>query len=190
MSWFRSATVIAAGFLAVFLTPIRRRKRKALWMLTAVAFSAGTLSCGGGGTTGGGNNSPPSPVGTNTVISATTSTPAKSSNDTFTATVSPLPGAQAQPSGTVQFSVDGAASGTPVALNNSAAQITTSFATAGAHSVAASYSGDATHQSSTSVPFKVTVPYTSGSAPGTYLVTVSATSGNLVHTTTMYLTVQ
>jgi len=145
------------------------------------------LSCGGG-PSGGGTPPPAAPVATTTVLTSTTSTPAKGSNDTFTATVSGNSGTQ--PSGTVQFTLDGATSGSPIALNNASAQLVTSFTTAGAHTVSATYSGDASHQGSTSSTFNVTVPYTSGSVPGTYQVTITAASGIITHTAILSLNVQ
>jgi hypothetical protein len=106
-------------------------------------------------------------------------TPAIGVNDTFTAGVSAGDGSQ--PTGTLQFSVDGTASGAPVTLSNGINKFVTSFATPGKHSVSAAYSGDATHESSTSFPLQVTVPYN---------VTITAMSGTLSHTATLALTVQ
>jgi hypothetical protein len=72
--------------------------------------------------------------------------------------------------------VDGVASGDPVALSRGVAQFQTSFSVAGAHNVTAAYSGDANNLSSSSGVFAITVPFTSGSLPATYAVTITATS--------------
>ena len=58
---------------------------------------------------------------------------------TFTATVS---GPGGTPTGTVQFSIDGVASGLPVALLGGQATLSTSALTAGSHTIDAAYSGD------------------------------------------------
>jgi uncharacterized repeat protein (TIGR01451 family) len=62
---------------------------------------------------------------------------------TFTATVTPNTSTSTTPSGTVQFVVDGANFGAPVAMNNGTAQISTASLSAGNHTVTAQYSGDA-----------------------------------------------
>ena len=56
----------------------------------------------------------------------------------------PAPG-DAPPTGTVQFEVDGAAAGTPVALAGGAATSTGITLTAGSHTITAVYLGDATY---------------------------------------------
>jgi hypothetical protein len=121
-------------------------------------------------------------------LTATTSTPSKGSSDAFTATVSY--GSGSMPTGSVQFNVDGVASGSAIALSNATAQFVTSFSTAGPHNVGAVYSGDTTHASSTSSAYNVNVPYTTGSIPGTYAVTITGTNGTLSHTALLTLEVQ
>jgi subtilase family serine protease len=87
-------------------------------------------------------------IGTTTTISATSTTPTVNSSDTFTVTVASETGSTI-PTGTVSITVD---SGTPITGNtltaNGTFTYTTSFATAGAHTVTASYSGDTTHAAS------------------------------------------
>lgn len=175
LGWLRRAGGIASAFLFVVLIP--RRRRRSFGFLTAgmIAVAYGVASCGGG--SGGGSSSP---IYTTTSLYAATTTPAQGANDSFTADVSG--GTGSQPTGTVQFSVDGAASGTPMALSNEGnAQFVTSFANPGLHSVSAAYSGDSTHGSSASSPLQVSVPYT---------VTITATSGTLSHTAALTLTLQ
>ncbi|MGO8897662.1 MAG: beta strand repeat-containing protein [Isosphaeraceae bacterium] len=59
---------------------------------------------------------------------------------TFTATVSPAQSTNGTPTGTVQFSIDGAADGNPVSLDaNGLATLTISSLAVGSHTVAASY---------------------------------------------------
>jgi uncharacterized delta-60 repeat protein len=63
---------------------------------------------------------------------------------TFTATINPAV-AGAVPSGTVQFQLDGANVGAPVALNGGSATFSPSNLTLGAHTVTAIYNGDANY---------------------------------------------
>ena len=190
-NWFIRVSGIASALLIVIFMPGPRRKSIAFFLVVALGITFGVASCGGGsgsgGSGGGGGGS--QPAVTSTTLSASTSTPAKGANDTFTANVASS--ASSSPTGTVQFSVNGSASGNPVALSNTAAQFVTSFPSAGTYTVGAAYSGDALHGSSTSSPMKITVPYSSGSLPGVYNITITATSsGTLTHTTTLVLTVQ
>jgi len=76
----------------------------------------------------------------------------------------------------------------PLALNNGTAQFVTSFSIGGSHSVTAAYSGDASHNGSSGKSV-VSIPYTTGSMPGTYSVTITATSGALTHSSVLTLTV-
>src|SRR5206468_4197587 len=64
---------------------------------------------------------------------------------TITAMVSP-PAA----TGTVQFTIDGLAAGSAVALSGGSATYTTSALSAGAHTITATYSGDKNNAGSTS----------------------------------------
>ncbi|HZM02852.1 MAG TPA: MBG domain-containing protein, partial [Candidatus Saccharimonadales bacterium] len=61
---------------------------------------------------------------------------------TFTDTVSAMAPSLAVPSGSVQFVVDGAASGAPVTLTNGVAAFTTSTLTHGTHTIVADYVGN------------------------------------------------
>ena len=73
---------------------------------------------------------------------------------TFTATVS---GPGRHPTGTVQFSIDGVASGLPVTLLAGVATLSTSSLTAGPHTIDAAYSGDANFAVSSATTFAQTV---------------------------------
>lgn len=111
-------------------------------------------------------------IGTTTAVSASSTAPAVGANDTFTITVASDTGTTI-PAGTVTITVD---SGTPITGNtltsNGTFTYTTSFATAGSHTVLASYSGDATHATSTgSVSVNV-----AGTSSGTGSFTLAATN--------------
>jgi parallel beta-helix repeat protein len=70
---------------------------------------------------------------------------------TFTATV------PAGATGTVQFTIDGVASGSPVTIVGNTASITVSNLSVGTHTVVANFSGDATFAPSSSAPLTQTV---------------------------------
>src|SRR5207237_10759605 len=61
---------------------------------------------------------------------------------TFTMTVSAVPPGAGTPGGSVQFKIDGANAGSPVALSGGAAPYSLSTLTLGTHTVAAEYLGD------------------------------------------------
>jgi uncharacterized repeat protein (TIGR01451 family) len=67
---------------------------------------------------------------------------------TFTATVSPVAPGAGTPDGTVLFTIDGSAAGSPVALVGGAATLSTSSLAPGSHTVAAAYSGSASFTAS------------------------------------------
>ncbi len=78
----------------------------------------------------------------------------RNDNITFTATVDPGAGTT-NPTGTVQFKVDGSNFGAPVAVSNGTgltaiAEVSTSTLSPGPHEVVAIYSGDSTYTSSSS----------------------------------------
>lgn len=187
MHWLLGAGGVSCACLILLVFPWRSRKILGICVVAIIVLATGVASCAGG-SSGGGSGGGGSPSTTSTSLTASTSTPAKGTSDTFTATVSS--GSNSSPTGMVQFSVNGSASGAPVVLSDATAQFATSFASAGAYTVSAAYSGDASHDSSASSPLKIDVPYTSGTVPGTYPVTITATSGAQSHTATLTLTVQ
>jgi hypothetical protein len=67
---------------------------------------------------------------------------------TFTATVSPVAPGAGTPDGTVLFTIDGSASGSPVTLVDGVATLSTSSLAPGSHTVAAAYSGSASFTAS------------------------------------------
>jgi hypothetical protein len=184
--WLPAAAMVSTSLFLVIAVPRSWREFLGLCLFVPIALVITVTSCGGSGS--GVSTTPPSPTLTSTVITASTSSPAKGENDTFTASVNTA--GTSQPTGTVQFNVDGVASGSAVPISLSKTQLVTSFATAGPHTVAAAYSGDALNQSSLSGPFKLNVPYTSGSVPGTYQISITATSGTVSHTIPISLIIQ
>lgn len=184
--WMVKGGSVSFALVVVLLVPRRRRKGLLLFVILIGLSGVFVSSCGGGS---GSTSPPPTIYATTTNLTATTASPAKGASDTFTATVSSV-NSSTIPAGSVQFSTDGTASGSAVSLSNGTAQFATSFSAAGTHSVTAAYSGDSTHQSSTSSPYSISVPYTSGTIPGTYSFTVTGTSGTLSHSTSLDLIVQ
>jgi hypothetical protein len=88
-----------------------------------------------------------------TTLGATTSSVDAGANVTFTVTVTGM-----APTGTVTFT-DGATTLGTVGLNSGMANFTTNFARAGAKTITASYSGDATHApSAATLALTVRVP--------------------------------
>jgi hypothetical protein len=81
-----------------------------------------------------------------TTVAVTSDSPSEFGEEvTFTATVAPVPPATGTPSGTVQFSVNGTATGAPAALANGVAtfKISTLAASNNRYTISAAYSGDA-----------------------------------------------
>ncbi len=85
-------------------------------------------------------------------LASSPASPAVSESVTYTATVT-----GASPTGTVQFTDSGSALGAPVTLSGGAASVTTSYTTAGGHSISASYVGDGNNTAATSSALSVTV---------------------------------
>jgi hypothetical protein len=77
-------------------------------------------------------------VSTTTTVSASPNPSSYSQTVSFTAVVSPTTGT-ANPTGTVQFNVDGTPVNSPVALSNGTATLTTSTLAVGSHTVTADY---------------------------------------------------
>jgi len=96
--------------------------------------------------------------------------PAINATVTFTSTVASSNGSTV-PSGTVVFTVDGAATGTSETVSSSGiATFSSTFSTAGSHTVVAVYSGDANFYGST-----VTTTVTVGASTGTGSITLAST---------------
>ena len=81
---------------------------------------------------------------TTTTVGSSANPASSGQSVTFTATVAPVAPGAGNPTGTIQFAVDGIAQGGPVSLSGTAqAVFTTSTLTVGAHSITATYSGSA-----------------------------------------------
>jgi Pro-kumamolisin, activation domain/Bacterial Ig-like domain (group 3) len=129
-------------------------------------------------------------TGTKTTLTASPGTSlAINEAVTFTATVAPNT-VSVNPTGTVTFFVDGSAQ-TPVAISGSApfiATYKTDFATAGTHTVSATYSGDNTYTGSTGSSVTLTI-VASGTQPTTTAVTANPTTIPLGSAVTLNATV-
>ena len=127
-------------------------------------------------------------IGTTTTVSASNSAPLVGASDTFTITVVAASGTTT-PTGTVSITVDSGTAITGNALTaNGTFTYTTSFSTAGSHTIIAAYSGDATYAASTgTVSVNATVT-SSGTGSFTVAATnVTVTQGN-VGTSTVTVT--
>jgi hypothetical protein len=110
-------------------------------------------------------------IGTTTTVSASSTTPAINTNDTFTITVAPVTGTTV-PSGTVTITVDTDTPVTGTLTANGTYTYTASFSTSGSHTVEVSYPSNAIYAGSTgSITVNVPVPV---SGKGTF--TMSATN--------------
>jgi Pro-kumamolisin, activation domain/Bacterial Ig-like domain (group 3) len=185
--WLKDEGGVSFALLFLLVVPRKRRKSLFIVLIASLTIFLGTTSCGGSSNgTGGGSGA----YETATTLTAATTTPSKGASDTFTAQVFRSGGAASEVTGSVQFAVDGADTGSPVSVgNNGIAQSPLTFSTAGKHSVIASYSGDGSDQSSSSSALSINVPYTSGTVPGNYTVTVTASSGTLTHSVNLTLVV-
>jgi len=103
---------------------------------------------------------------------------------TFTATVAPAPGG-----GTVQFSTNGVACGSPATVSGGTATLTTSALLPGSYTIAAAFNGTPTYSSSTSgtaaqvvnkAAVTITSGVTAGSKPYDGTTTATISSNNVV----------
>ena len=108
-------------------------------------------------------------IGTTTTVTAANTAPAINASDNFTISVASDTGATV-PTGAVSVSVDGATAVSETLTTNGTFVYAASFATAGSHTVAVTYSGDAAHAGSTGSA-SVNVPVTS-SGKGTFSLSV------------------
>ena len=82
-----------------------------------------------------------STIGTTTTLHSSEDPSNLGDSVTFTATVNPGQGS-VTPTGTVQFSIDNVAFGSPVSLTNGVATLTTTSLTVGGHTVTTAYTSD------------------------------------------------
>ncbi|MCY2992120.1 MAG: Ig-like domain repeat protein, partial [Planctomycetota bacterium] len=118
---------------------------------------------------------------TTVVVTTSNASPSFSQAVTFTATVTPSSGSD--PTGTVQFQIDGSNAGPAVAVTNGAAAYSTATLAAGSHSVLAIYSGDGNFTGSTAASFTQSVdtvtPTITWSAPAAITYGTAASSTQL-----------
>lgn len=126
-------------------------------------------------------------VGSTTTVSAATATPAAGAADTITITVASASSATTTtPTGTLTIVVDGTTVNSSLALSSSSATYSFSSSTTGAHTIVATYSGDATYAASTgsltvtvggSFTLSATNVTVKSGSSGTSTLTVTPTSG-------------
>jgi len=115
----------------------------------------------------------PTLIGTTTTVTASNTAPNVNTNDAFTITVTPGSGTVV-PTGTVTITVDSLTPVTETLSPNGTYVYTTSFSTAGSHTILVAYSGDSTFSASTG-----SVTVTAGavsSGTGTFSFTPAPTS--------------
>lgn len=182
--WPLGWVLLVSGTVVTLLFSVRRQVR-ALRELTFACLVMVALGCGGGGGSpvgGGGGSGGPAPTTTSFTISSTKVS--AGSQLTLTAKVT----SSANATGTVNFfdgQQGGAATGLapPVAVVNGIAQVQATLNVVGTHQLFAQYTGDSQNQPSYSGGLNVT-------ATGTSSVQVTATSGVLVHTASVQITIQ
>jgi hypothetical protein len=177
--WWMLSAASGLAMLILLVLPGRKRYRAAfsLGLICAVSF---VIGCGGGGYGGGGGGLTP----TTTHITVSSTKPAANGSITVSATVT-----GGNPTGMVQFIVDGAALGNPVSISAASAGITVTAANApsflpivGTHTVSATYQGDSTTAASSSGTLNVTVT-------GTTNLPITGTSGASVANANVSLTI-
>jgi subtilase family serine protease len=111
---------------------------------------------------------------TTTVVTPSTTTPALGSTLPVSVSITPAAVGSTLPSGTVTFTLDGAAAGTVAVQvgSPSTANITLAALTPGTHTLTATYSGDTYYATSTGAAATITVP----KSPTTLLVTPATTA--------------
>jgi hypothetical protein len=146
------------------------------------AGSSGTLM--GGQTVG--------KAATSTALSAASTSSVYGQNVSFTATVSVTAPGAGTPTGSVQFTIDGTNSGSPVNVSSSGGRITATYSLAslavGTHTVTASYSGDGNFTTSTATALTQTVATASTNTVVTSTANPSVTGQSVTLTATIGVT--
>ena len=114
-------------------------------------------------------NTTPSLLATSTTLTAATTTPASGAADAITITVAPFTSSSLTPTGTVSITVDGGTTSLP--LTAGVATYSFSSTTAGAHTIAATYSGDTTFSTSTG---SITLTIAGAAPAASFALAVSA----------------
>ncbi|HWE93172.1 MAG TPA: Ig-like domain repeat protein, partial [Tepidisphaeraceae bacterium] len=167
VTFFDGTTAVGSGMLSA--------SGKATWTTTSLSATSHSISASYAGDTnfaGSTSSTLNQTINPATTTASSSTAVASSANPTvfgqgvsFTATVSPVSPATGTPTGTVQFTIDGANLGSPVTLVNGSASSTslTTLSVSG-HNVAAIYSGDTNFAGSTSPTLVQTVNQASTSA--------------------------
>ena len=99
----------------------------------------------------------PPGIATSTRLTARSRTVDVATTLTVVARVRPNTGSTAEPTGTIQFTVDGISAGRPVPVVKGQATFTTSFEESGEQMITATYSGDTSHDESVARPLAIKV---------------------------------
>jgi subtilase family serine protease len=119
-------------------------------------------------------------VASNTTVTPATTTPASGANDTITITVaSASASSTTTPTGTLSVSVDGVVVNASLPLSSGSATYAFSSATAGSHTITATYSGDATYNfSNGSTTVTVSAPAKSFTLAATSVTVPAGSTGS------------
>jgi hypothetical protein len=168
--------------LALVLIGFAGRRRKHLtapFLFLALFAIIPMLIAGCGGSSKSGIT-PATPSSTTLVLDTAQPKAASGTAVTFTTTIA---GVNGVPTGTVTFSDGSIAIGTATTFTNGQATISVSNLGIGTHSISAKYSGDSLHDASTSNAVYQAIT-------GTTPLDITATSGTLIHTVDLNLTIQ
>ena len=159
---------LAAMFM--LMMPKRRRRMQLLIVLLTAGIAGSLAGCGGSG----------SPQSTSIALTSSSTKAASGANVTLEATISSTD----KLTGTVTFSDNGTAIGSPATVTNGTATLSTTTLSVGTHAITAAYSGDNNNLSSQSAD---TLNQT---ITGAFTLTINATSGTLSHSITVPATLQ
>jgi len=158
---------LAGGALLLFLTGSKRRRWIALLPVALVSVVLlAAMGCAGSG------SGPSTPAATLLSVSSSGIKTASGIAVTFTAKLNAL---NSNPTGTVTFYDGTTALGSAATLTSGTATLQSSSLAVGSHAITATYSGDSNNVTSTSNPIMQVIT-------GTTTLQVTATSGTLVHT--------
>jgi subtilase family serine protease len=175
--------VTAFVSLALLLSPSRRELFRPALAFAAACFVVVMLGCGGGagssftGNAGSGGGTA-GPFTTTTTVSTSAAKIAQGTSVTFTAKVT----SQGNPSGFVDFYLNGSWYGQGN-LMNGAATLTTSIASPGVYGLTAAYNGDSSHSGSASSAVNQTVN-------GSTVMQVNGQTSTLFHSSNVTVTLQ
>ncbi|MBB5064471.1 Ig-like domain repeat protein [Granulicella mallensis] len=158
-----------AGLLLFCLPAVRRRPG---FLLVLLAVLLPVVGCGG--------SSPSAPVPQATLLSLTSSN-TKTASGQSVSLVATLNSLASNPTGTIKFYDGSTELGSSVTVMNGTATLASSTLAVGAHTITAVYSGDAKDSGSTSSPVTQVIT-------GSSTLQITATSGTLVHSISLPIT--